>query len=124
MATVFDVAKYIIDQCGEMDTWKLKKLVCYCQAWSLAWDGKPLFDSRIEAWANGPVCPDLFMRHKGFFIVGPESPIWEGADPDALTETERETVDAVLKEYGDRPGHWLRALTHLEDPWKQARAFT
>jgi uncharacterized phage-associated protein len=121
MATVFDVAKYIVDRRGEIDTWKLQKLVYYCQAWSLVWDEKPLFSSRIEAWANGPVCPDLYNRHRGMYAVGPQTPIWYGADPDALTESERETVDAVLRDYGDKPGHWLRALTHMEDPWKNAR---
>ena len=121
MATVIDVAKYIVDQYGEMDTWKLQKLVYYCQAWSLVWDEKPLFNSKIEAWANGPVCPELFERHRGRFAVGPATPIWDGANPGALTDSERETIDAVLKEYGNKAGYWLRALTHLEDPWKNAR---
>ena len=121
MATVFDVAKYIVDNCGEMDTWKLQKLVYYSQAWSLVWDEQPLFDSKIEAWANGPVCKDLYERHKGMYTVGPSTPIWDGANPDALTANERETIDVVIKDYSDKPGHWLRALTHLEDPWKQAR---
>ena len=44
---------------------KLQKLVYYCQAWSLAWDDKPLFDEDFEAWANHPVCPELFKHHKG-----------------------------------------------------------
>jgi len=121
MATVFDVAKYIVDKLGEIDTWKLQKLVYYCQAWSLVWDEKPLFNSKIEAWANGPVCRDLYNIHKGKYAIGPETPIWDGANPAALTESERETVDAVLRDYGDKAGHWLRALTHLEEPWKMAR---
>ena len=33
-------------------SWKLQKLVYYCQAWSLVWDEEPLFEARIEAWAN------------------------------------------------------------------------
>jgi len=121
MATVFDVAKYIVDKCGEIDTWKLQKLVYYSQAWSLVWDERPLFDSRIEAWANGPVCRELYERHKGMYAVGPQTPIWDGANPKSLTVNERETIDAVIRDYGDKPGHWLRALTHLEDPWRQAR---
>lgn len=43
MATVFDVAKYVLKQLGSITTMKLQKLVYYCQAWSLGWDGKPLF---------------------------------------------------------------------------------
>ena len=53
--------------------------------------------------------------------LGWATPIWYGANPDVLTESEQETVDAVLRDYGDMPGYELRELTHLEDPWKQAR---
>ena len=67
MATVGDVARYILerlapDRFGDRVTaWKLQKLVYYAQAWSLVWDEVPLFPERIEAWANGPVCPTLYQ---------------------------------------------------------------
>lgn len=54
MANVFDVAKYILVQRGEMSTMKLQKLCYYCQAWSLVWDDKPLFEEEFQAWANVP----------------------------------------------------------------------
>jgi uncharacterized phage-associated protein len=68
MADVFDVAGYILQQKGQVTTWKLQKLVYYSQAWSLVWDERPLFQERIEAWANGPVCPDLYQVHRGAFV--------------------------------------------------------
>jgi hypothetical protein len=37
MTTIFDVAKYILQQRGEMTAMKLQKLCYYAQAWSLAW---------------------------------------------------------------------------------------
>lgn len=43
MASVYDVAKYVLKKLGSMTTMKLQKEVYYCQAWSLGWDGKPLF---------------------------------------------------------------------------------
>ena len=123
MATVIDVGKYIVDELGVVDTWKLQKLVYYCQAWSLVWDDKPLFQSKIEAWANGPVCRDLYNRHKGMYKVGPNDvSVWGGANPEVLDKDEKETVDAVLDYYGGRPGYELRELTHLESPWNEARA--
>ena len=69
MASVLNVAQYVLNKVGDMTTLKLQKLVYYCQAWSLAWDGKPLFDEEFEAWANGPVCPELFKKHKGKFVI-------------------------------------------------------
>ena len=121
MATVFDVGKYIVDKLGAIDTWKLQKLIYYCQAWSLVWDERPLFDSRIEAWANGPVCPDLFKKHKGMYTIGPNSSVWAETNTNILTENEMETIDTVLEHYGGMPGYELRELTHLETPWKDAR---
>jgi len=39
---------------------KLQKLVYYCQAWSLAWDGVPLFKEDIVACPHrGPIVPEL-----------------------------------------------------------------
>ena len=67
MATVFDVAQYILEKHGEMTAMKLQKLVYYAQAWHIAWTDGPLFDNRIEAWADGPVCPDLFQLHRQAF---------------------------------------------------------
>lgn len=64
MASVFDVAAYILERQGPMTTWKLQKLV-YCQAWSLVWDDDVLFPEEIEAWANGPVVRELYNAHRG-----------------------------------------------------------
>lgn len=119
MTTVFDVARYIIDQLGDITTLKLQKLCYYCQAWALAWDGKPLFNEDFQAWANGPVCPDLFAKHKGKFVVGDDFLTDHKNYP--FTDDEKETMNAVLEYYGDKEPHWLSELTHKEQPWIQAR---
>lgn len=119
MASVFDVAKYIALKKGPVTTVKLQKLVYYSQAWSLVWDEKPLFENEIQAWANGPVVPDLFHAHRGKFKVdGGDFP---NGNIKLLTETEKETIDAVLDHYGDKSAQWLVDLSHLEDPWREAR---
>lgn len=119
MANVFDVARYILDQQGQITTVKLQKLVYYCQAWSLVWDEKPLFNEPIQAWANGPVVPTLFNLHRGlFYITSSDLPI---GDPNSLTQEQKETIDSVLKYYGGKSAQWLIDLTHIEDPWKDAR---
>lgn len=117
MATVHDVAAYILNRQGKMTAMKLQKLVYYCQAWSLVWDERPLFREKIKAWANGPVCTALYAEHKGKFDVGS----WPQGNPDALTDRQRETVDAVLTFYGEKSPQWLSDLTHLERPWREAR---
>jgi len=117
MASVHDIAAYILKKRGAMTAWKLQKLVYYSQAWSLVWDEKPLFSARIEAWANGPVVPQLYRLHRGKFTVSS----WPDGERGNLSQTERETVDAVLKFYGDRTPQWLSDLTHREEPWLKAR---
>lgn len=117
MASAHDVAAYILAEHSEMSTWKLQKLVYYSQAWSLVWDGEPLFPERIEAWANGPVVPDLYRKHRRLFSVQD----WEWGDPNDLSDDQRETIDIVLSDYGDLTGRQLSHLTHAERPWRDAR---
>ena len=118
MATVFDVAKYILEQRGKLSAMKLQKLCYYAQAWSLVWDDAPLFDEDFEAWANGPVCPELFSFSKGQFAVTPKEMAGDSAN---LSDGQKDTIDEVMKYYGDKNAQWLSQLTHMEDPWKDAR---
>lgn len=120
MATAKDAAAYIVEQLGRCDTMKLQKILYYSQGWHLAWDGVPLFDDRIEAWANGPVTPTVFAEHRGQFMV--ES--WESGNSSVLTPDEVETIDAVLSHYGKFTGARLSEMTHEERPWREARGGT
>lgn len=116
MADVRDVAEYILKKRGPMSTWKLQKLVYYSQAWHLVWEDDPLFGDRIEAWANGPVIPNLYHLHQGRFKI---STI--GGNTKTLDKNERETIDVIVKHYGPRSPDYLSQLTHLEKPWRKAR---
>lgn len=118
MLSVFDVAKYILTKCGRMSTMKLQKLCYYSQAWSLVWDDEPLFDEEFEAWANGPVCAELFYRTQGQYSVEPED---EPGDIEKITSNQKDTINKVLAYYGKHDAQWLSRLTHLEEPWKIAR---
>ena len=117
MATVHDVAAYILKKKHPMSTWKLQKLVYYSQAWHLAWDGEPLFDEPIQAWANGPVVRALYDQHRGWYTVDK----WPKGDTRKLTKDERETINTVLAAYGGLSGRQLSHLTHSEAPWQEAR---
>lgn len=121
--TVCDVSKYILQHFssnGEdsITSWKLQKLVYYCQAWSLVWYKKPIFPDQIQAWANGPVCPNLYQVHKGKFRLGPEDIM---GNPDNLTDEQKVTVDSILEFYGNKTGRDLSYLTHIEGPWSYVR---
>lgn len=115
--TAQDVAAYILEQAGPMTAMKLQKLIYYSQAWALVWDEKPLFPDPIEAWANGPVVPSVYDKHRGMFQVQ----AWPHGDAAKLEAWQRETIDSVLKFYGGRSSQWLSELTHREEPWRDAR---
>ena len=119
MATVFDVAAYILQRYGPMSAMKLQKLVYYSQAWSLVWDDEPLFSENIEAWINGPVVPALYQQHKGIFKIYPGS---IGGNPETLTTNQKETINAVCDAYSKFNAQQLSDLTHSETPYQNARA--
>ena len=110
MTTALEIATYIHNTwhrfSGEM---QMHKLLYYAQAWSLAWDGQPLFDDPIEAWDKGPVVRSL--RYETL----PSEPV------PSLSESQQATIEAVLDYYGKRGGAKLSQQTHEEPPWQQAR---
>lgn len=99
---------------------KLQKLCYYAQAWHLALFGKKLFEGKIEAWAHGPVVPELYNRFKKYK--------WECIDAlDTKTDPysdlhwdDLEFLDMVWEKYGSFSGITLEKMTHKEDPWKLA----
>ena len=118
MASIFDTAKYILEQKGTMSTMKLQKLCYYCQAWSLVWDDSELFPEDFEAWANGPVCKKLFDTTHGMFTVTAND---EPGNSNNLTDNQKDTINRVLTHYATHDAQWLSQLTHMEAPWQQAR---
>lgn len=120
-ATIYAAGRHIMEQKGEMTVMKLHKLLYYCQAWSLVWDGVPLFEQRIEAWASGPVIPDLYKLHKGQFVVSADTSWLNQVVGVELTGDQTETIDAILEAYGDKDSAELSWLTHHEEPWSGTR---
>ncbi len=125
MANVFDLSKYIMEKLGRsITTMKLQKLCYYSFVWHLVWKDEPLFESPIYAWINGPVITDLFQKHKGLYQLSPEEAVTLFTDflsPEGLTEDEKESIDKVLEDYGDKTGAELSDSTHSELPWIKAR---
>lgn len=119
MASIFDAAKLILHDKGRMSTWKLQKLCYYSQAWHIAWTEHPIFSEDFEAWANGPVCPELFRAHKGKFSID-ENGLVPG-NRFNISANESDSIHIVLDEYGEMEPCDLREQTHSEDPWRNAR---
>lgn len=117
MEKIFEVAKHFL-LLEQMNHKKLQKLCYYAQAWSLALTGKPLMNTWFEAWAHGPVSPELWYRYKdwgGLFISS-----YEG-EPKFNSNQTKTFLDKIYKLYGNYSGDQLEQLTHGELPWIKAR---
>lgn len=60
----------------------------------------------------------MYNIHRGKFSLTVEELL---GDEGNLTNDQKNSIDIVLKDYGDKSSQWLSELTHLEDPWKEAR---
>jgi len=121
---IFDAAEYFVSkvevETGEVITHlKLQKLVYYAQAWHLAIHKKRLFNAHFEAWAHGPVNPELFQAYReyGFNPI----PFPEDFELSSYTKNERQFLDEIWDVYGKYDAKYLEHLTHQEEPWIEAR---
>lgn len=119
MVSIFDVAKYILEKQGRMSTWKLQKLCYYALAWHYTWTERRLFAENFQAYRNGPICPELLAAHKGMFMIDADE--LKQGDSNKLDADEKESLDVVLRDYGEAEPYYLYELARSEDPWKNAR---
>ncbi|QFG44225.1 Panacea domain-containing protein [Streptococcus mutans] len=127
------VIKYLIDEAKVADITpkKLQKLLYYCFAWHLALTAENnssdelnsslLFKATFEAWAHGPVIPEVYDKYKNYKAeVIPTSGLKLEAS-DYLNKDELDSIKQVIEVYGNFNGNQMEFLTHNEDPWKNAR---
>ena len=119
VADVIDVARMVLRDLGSASTMKLQKIVYYSQAYHLVEHDEALFDSRIEAWRNGPVVPSLYDRHAHEFVIS--DGFLGDFLPESVSDEEMATISRVVSRLKDKTGQELSAMTHSEDPWIEAR---
>lgn len=116
MATVVDVAYFILSYEGEMTALKLIKLVYYSYVWHLVWEEKPLFNESIIANKLGAIITELYDLLQGKFKVSKE----DIPEHNQLTATEEENILIVLDYYEQWTAAQLTEINKQEDPWKLA----
>lgn len=126
MNSVHAVCDYIIARCDEADIYidslKLQKLLYYCQGWNLAFDRGRLFDEVFQAWIHGPVCRAVYDRFRGNSLYSRITR--QDINPfsyNPLSPEDQQLVASVLEVYGCYTGDQLEYLTHMEEPWQEAR---
>lgn len=120
------LSNYILKHYGPMSHLKLQKLVYYCDAYSLAYFGKPLIADDFEAWVHGPVCRRLYdsLKDKSK-LYSDVAYTFDGIDVDkefsTLTSDQQSLIINILSQLSSWSSFELEASTHQEDPWKNAR---
>ena len=115
--SIFEIADWFLNK-ESMTPKKLQKLCYYAQAWINALlDDSIIDDSEFQAWAHGPVSPELYNKYREYRW----NSIPKCTSPAAIDNQTVDVLESVWITYGDKSANELEALTHTELPWKQAR---
>ena len=115
-------ALYIIHKGFDVTNLSLQKLLYYVKAFSYIFGGKDIIEDECEAWAYGPVFPDIYDKYKGLGSSVIED-YDKSIDYDSLLSSEeRGVLDYVVDCFGIFNGKVLMKMTHKERPWIEARS--
>lgn len=118
VASVVDVAQYILEKLGRLAGFDLQMLAYFCQAQHLGAYGKPLFAEDIQAWCGGPICPPLFRLHNEW---GAYRVTNVGGNSDHLSAEAKAFIDDILSDYSEFDSQHLGDLARSADPWRETR---
>ena len=96
---------------------KLQKLLYYAQGYFLAMHADLLFEDEIQAWAHGPVVPNIYHDYKRFRWM----PINKEVIPPTLTAKLMEYLELIIETFMPIDAYKLERMTHNEAPWIKAR---
>ncbi|MDD5189933.1 MAG: DUF4065 domain-containing protein [Dehalococcoidales bacterium] len=92
-------------------------MLYYAQGFHLCIFNEPLFPESIEAWAHGPVVPDVYHNFKAY---GSNTISPENVDFEIFNDDLKEFLNEIYSEFGQYSAWKLREMTHDEPPWKNA----
>lgn len=118
MATIFDVAQFIITSKQEISGWYLQKLCYYAQGIYSAEYGNPLFTSDFMKNINGPVCTELIRTSNGAPVFVYTKKTLNKGDARHLSKDELDVLDYVMSYYGEKSPGELEKICLDEPPCK------
>lgn len=118
---LYNIGLYIIENTEDITNMSLQKILYFINGFSYYFLGYYLFNDTAEAWPHGPVYPemyDAFSYYVKDVIV--DSDILKDKEFN-LTEQEKEYINNTHKYFSCYGGSKLRNMSHLTDPWINAR---
>lgn len=124
MTSAKDVAKYLLtlsspSTAESITNLKLQKLLYYVQGFHLAIYDTPLFSEKIQAWAHGPVVPEVYVDYRKYGFSDIEKQFIMGKSK--LTKNQIDLVKDVWEIFKSYDGKELEQLSHSEEPWIKSR---
>jgi uncharacterized phage-associated protein len=118
-----DVANWFIAKSAEsgdlITHLKVQKLLYYAEAWTQTLADTELFDEQLQAWAHGPVVPEIFHEFKSHGWQ--PLPVPSDERFPEISKEATEILEQVFEVYGDIPAKTLENMTHEDEPWIRAR---
>ena len=118
---LYNVALYTISKVNELDQLSLQKFIYFCNGLYKALFKKNLVNALPEAWKYGPVYRDIYdcFSYYEYKRINYDELV-RNRDFD-LSEEEKKFIDKTIEYFVCYSGPILREMTHLTDPWINAR---
>lgn len=135
--SALDIARYVINKYNEnnvpISNLKLQKILYFIQAEFISVMDNVCFNEKMEAWAYGPVVPDVYREFKWYgsnqipciktkevFDLDTFSFKKVNVDDSFLDKFDKETIDNVINDCINYSASQLVAIAHSQSPWIDA----
>ena len=122
MYSALSIARYVIGYCKQQGYYvsnlKLQKILYFIQAEFLVTLGNPCFWEEIQAWAFGPVVPEVYQEYKKFG----SSNIFIDYNINNIMESKKheDLVKGIVDQCDNYSASDLVRFTHNQSPWLNA----
>lgn len=117
------IANYLLIHIGEVTPLALEKLLYFSNGVNYALNGKRLIPEESQAWAHGPVYPQMYNRYRkyGYKPIDDGINSTHGCLTSKLTCNELKAIDLVINTFGLYSPKTLERISHSQKPWKEKR---
>ena len=101
----------------------LEKLLAFSNGVNYALNGEQLIWEESQAWAHGPVYPQIYNKYKRYGYKPIDDGIYSthGCMLSKLTEKEINAIDMVINTFGLYSPKTLEKISHSQKPWIEKR---
>lgn len=118
---IYNVALYIINKLKEIDTLALQKILYFASGFSHIFLENEIINTQPEAWKYGPVYKDIYecFSYYGYKKID-YNELLQNKELD-LSDEEQNYLNIILENFACYSASILREMTHLTEPWINAR---